>query len=111
MLLKNYNAFRNEMILRDYLAADRTVLANERTLLAYLRTFIGTFSAGIAMVKLFDNLLTNVTGYIFIALSPLFIVFGVIRYVRFSVKLKTLETNDKTENDKNVVVNKKEQIL
>ena len=26
-MLKNYNAFRNEMILRDYLALDRTILA------------------------------------------------------------------------------------
>ena len=34
-----YSKFRTEeMILRDWLARDRTVLANERTLLAYLRT-------------------------------------------------------------------------
>ena len=93
-MLKNYNTFRDEMILRDYLALDRTILANERTLLAYLRTFIGTFSAGIAMIKLFDTLLIILTGYIFVAMSPFFVIFGVIRYVRFSVKLKTLEIND-----------------
>ena len=100
MLLKNYNAFRNEMILRDYLALDRTVLANERTLLAYLRTFIGTFSAGIAMVKFLDIPLTNIIGYIFVAVSPLFIVFGAIRYVQVSRKLKTI---DKTVNSENEV--------
>ena len=89
-MLKNYSTFRDEMILRDYLALDRTVLANERTLLAYLRTFIGTFSAGIAMVKLLDTPLTNAIGYVLIAVSPVFIVFGTIRYFQFSRKLKTI---------------------
>jgi putative membrane protein len=79
------------MILRDYLALDRTILANERTLLAYLRTFIGTFSAGIAMIKFLDIHLTNVIGYIFIVVSPLFIVFGVIKYVQVLKKLKTID--------------------
>ena len=89
-MLKNYNTFRDEMILRDYLALDRTVLANERTLLAYLRTFIGTFSAGIAMVKLLDTPLTTVLGHIFVAISPIFIALGVVRYVQVTKKLKTL---------------------
>ncbi|MGN0027609.1 MAG: DUF202 domain-containing protein, partial [Clostridium sp.] len=35
-----YNFKKEEMILRDFLAADRTLLANERTLLAYIRTGI-----------------------------------------------------------------------
>ena len=64
-MLKTQKAFRDEMILRDHLALDRTVLANERTLLAYLRIFIGSFSAGIAMVKLFDTPLTNIFAYTF----------------------------------------------
>jgi len=98
MILKNYSAFRDEMILRDYLALDRTVLANERTLLAYLRTFIGTFSAGLAIVKLFDTHLLIVVGCIFMAVSPFFIIFGVIRYLSISKKLKTLDGN--TNNKK-----------
>ena len=98
-MLKNYSTFRNEMILRDYLALDRTILANERTLLAYLRTFIGTFSAGIAMIKFLDAPLSTLIGYIFVAISPFFVAFGVIRHVRFSVKLKTLEANGETENN------------
>ena len=80
------------MILRDYLALDRTVLANERTLLSYLRTFVGAFSAGVAMVKLFDTLFTTVTGYIFIIVSPVFIIAGTIRYIQIAKKLKSLKT-------------------
>ena len=90
-MLKNYRVFGDEMILRDYLAIDRTVLANERTLLAYLRTFIGTFSAGIALVKLFDTQFTDITGYLFIILSPVFVVLGLIRFFRVSKKLKTID--------------------
>ena len=42
-----YSRFRREeMILRDLLARERTVLANERTLLAYVRTAIGLMAAG-----------------------------------------------------------------
>jgi len=32
-------------VLRDHLAADRTILANERTLLAYIRTALTFFIA------------------------------------------------------------------
>ena len=78
------------MILRDHLALDRTILANERTLLAYLRTFIGAFSAGIAMVKIIDTPLAIFIGYIFAAVSPLFVVLGVVRYIQVSRKLKTI---------------------
>lgn len=90
-MLKNYSVFRDEMILRDYLALDRTILANERTLLAYLRTFIGTFSAGIAMVNFLDTALTNLIGYIFIAVSPLFLVLGAIRFFQILRKLGTID--------------------
>jgi len=101
MILKNYSALRDEMILRDYLALDRTVLANERTLLSYLRTFIGTFSAGLAIVKLFDARVIIVVGFIFMAVSPFFIIFGIIRYLTISKKLKTLDknTNNKKEEE------------
>ena len=36
----------SDMILRDHLAYDRTVLANERTFLSYMRTSIALFAAG-----------------------------------------------------------------
>ena len=39
-----------ELILRDELAIDRTLLANERTLLAYLRSGIALLIAGVSMM-------------------------------------------------------------
>lgn len=42
--------YAQEMILRDYLAADRTALANERLLLSYVRTALATTGAGAALL-------------------------------------------------------------
>ena len=97
-MLKNYSTFKDKMILRDFLALDRTVLANERTLLSYIRSFIGSFSAGIAMIKLFDSLLTNVLGYIFVIVSPFFVIIGVIRYIQISKRIKIINEAEIDEN-------------
>ena len=43
------------MILRDYLAVDRTHLANERTFLAYIRTCLGLFATGAALINFVEN--------------------------------------------------------
>jgi putative membrane protein len=40
----------DELILRDELAIDRTLLANERTLLAYLRSGVALFIAGVSII-------------------------------------------------------------
>jgi putative membrane protein len=98
-MLNNYSAFQNDLILRDYLALDRSVLANERTLLAYLRTFIGAFSAGMAIIKLFDSPVAGIIGNIFIVVSPLFVIFGVIRYVQVSRKLKSMNKTANSEKE------------
>lgn len=39
------------MILRDYLATDRTGMANERLLLAYIRTALAALGGGAAVVQ------------------------------------------------------------
>ncbi len=39
-----------ELILRDELAIDRTLLANERTLLAYLRSAVALLIAGVTII-------------------------------------------------------------
>lgn len=85
---KVYNFSQDEMMLRDFLAADRTLLANERTLLAYIRTSIGLLAIAISLIKLFDDTFTYIVGIIFIVLSvvPLFI--GIVRYRKINRKLE-----------------------
>lgn len=48
---KPYSKFEaKDLILRDELAIDRTLLANERTLLAYLRSAVALVIAGISIM-------------------------------------------------------------
>ena len=50
-----YAEYKDEMILRDVLAIDRTILANERTFLSYIRAFLNFIIGGISFIKLFDS--------------------------------------------------------
>jgi putative membrane protein len=76
------------MILRDYLAIDRTGLANERTFLAYIRTCVGLFATGAALINFVENDVLVFIGYIFIILSPVLFVFGFWRFIRMMRKIK-----------------------
>lgn len=87
---KVYNFSQEEMILRDFLAADRTLLANERTLLAYIRTSIGLLAIAISLIKLFDDTFTYIIGMIFIILSVIPQVIGISRYRKINRKLETV---------------------
>jgi len=59
-----YSKFnQSEMILRDYLAQDRTKLANERTFLAYLRTAITFSAAGGTLIKIFTSYFRSCPTY------------------------------------------------
>ncbi|ELR73361.1 hypothetical protein C900_04213 [Fulvivirga imtechensis AK7] len=86
---------REEIILRDYLALERSKLANERTLLSYIRTSLYLALGGIAFLQLenFGNI--NWIGYIALALSITFLVTGIIRYHRFKRRLWTFYNNMK----------------
>ena len=90
--LKGYGNTENELILRDYLAIDRTVLANERTLLAYVRTCLGFFAAGIALIDYIENGALIVLGYIFIVASILILTFGLYRFIKANCKFKRICT-------------------
>jgi putative membrane protein len=83
---------RNELILRDRLAADRTALANERTLLAYIRTALTLFAFGIAFtqVSLFDTLLFVITGWMFIPLAAVTLLIGLWRFQKCRKQISRL---------------------
>lgn len=85
-----YDKEFDEMIMRDFLALDRTRLANERTFLAYLRTFVGLFAAGVGLVKFVDSPVYVVIGYIFVAISPFIVAIGVARFLHTRRRLAAL---------------------
>jgi putative membrane protein len=73
---------RDELILRDHLALDRTRLANERTLLAYLRTALMLMVAGATAERVMGGSPTVVvTGWLFIALGGVVAVLGTWRFL------------------------------
>lgn len=82
---------QDKLILRDYLALDRTVLALERTFLAYARTALGLFSAGIACIKfILDSPLIYVLGMVLVTAAPIVFIYGIVRYIAVRDKLKTI---------------------
>jgi putative membrane protein len=88
--LTTYNN-NEEKILRDYLALDRTKLANERTFLAYLRTVIGLTASAIGLIEIVSAAWAHTLGIIFLALAPVCLVFGVLRFVKVKAKLDRVE--------------------
>lgn len=88
---KYYCYDKSEMILRDELATERTVLANERTLFAYLRTSINIIAAGISFIELFEVVYINILGYILLPLGVYIGVFGVKKYLNIRKRLIYLQ--------------------
>jgi len=77
----------NELILRDELAIDRTILANERTVLAYLRGAISLILVGITFVHFFE---TGLLRYVGLACIPFGVAVGIFGYGRYRKMDKTI---------------------
>lgn len=84
-----------QMILRDYLALERTAMSNERTLLAYVRTMIGVMAVGGTLIKLFEGRFFVLAGWFFICLSGVILVLGFIRYAKIEMVLSSISREDK----------------
>ena len=82
--MDNYKHNEKDLILRDFLAIDRTKLANERTFLAYLRTFIAFFAAAVGLTQYFEEIALIVFGFILGGFSFVFLFIGIYRF--FKVK-------------------------
>lgn len=79
-----------QVILRDYLAIERTRLANERTLLSYIRSSLYLLLGGIAFFQL--EIFPNFKYLAFVSLffSILFFVIGIYRFTLLKKSLKRL---------------------
>jgi putative membrane protein len=81
---------REEMILRDWLALDRTVLANKRTFLAYGRTSIALIGLGIVFVKLIHHPFFEVGGYVLMGFGVVAFFIGLREFVVNTIRFKKL---------------------
>lgn len=70
-----------DLILRDRLAADRTVLANERTFLAYLRTAFAFAVGGASLVHFVDRGWAVAAGGAMVPLGAGLLAWGLHRFL------------------------------
>lgn len=86
---KLYKEFiAKELILRDYLAIERTILTNEATFLAYIRTCLTVIVVGVTLFHLSPNNENLQYLGIVVALFGVFIfVYGSIQSVKMKHKI------------------------
>lgn len=78
---------KEKIILRDFLALERTTLANERTLFSYIRTSLYLILGGIGLIQLEDFENVKWVGFFALGLSLFLIVFGLVRFFKLRNKL------------------------
>lgn len=79
---------KEEIILRDYLALERTKLANERTLFAYIRTALYLVLAGMTILQLNNFESIHWIAFLSIGLSIIILIIGIWRYTKLNRQLK-----------------------
>ncbi len=97
-MVEYYKRYKDKLILRDVLAADRTQLANERTLLSYLRTALTLFIAGVSFIRFFDNLIVEIIGWLFVPLGFWVSWVGAVRFRKMKKPLESLMNKAEDEN-------------
>lgn len=79
-----------QVILRDYLAIERTRLANERTLLSYVRSSLYLLLGSIAFYQLKEYSNFEYLALTAIIFSVIFFIIGVYRFTLLKRSLKRL---------------------
>ena len=86
-----YNRFsKSELILRDELAIDRTILANERTLLSYLRGSVALIIAGVTFIHFVEFGLLRYMAILLIPVGVITAVIGVIKYKHMGQRVRAV---------------------
>lgn len=98
-LRRFYSQFpvREKIILRDFLAMERTTLANERTLFSYIRTALYLFLGGFAFLNLDNFSKIRSVGYLLFGIAAFLIILGIVRF--FVLKRKLSQFYDAIDLD------------
>lgn len=86
-----------QLILRDFLAIDRTVLANERTFLAYNRTALTLIAVGASFIKFFESAAFEAVGWAFLPVGVFTFAYGLYRYRKVGALIHAAETGTREE--------------
>ena len=89
-----------DLVLREYLAIERTKLANETTLLAYIRTGLYFVVAGSTLGQLIQTAFWLIAGTPLIVIGALIMVAGIYRFakVKRAIELSKKNIGDSTES-------------
>lgn len=105
--LKSTFKQREKIILRDFLAMERTTLANERTLFAYIRSSIYLAITGITILSLPELHTLKWLSYILFPVAGVMVIYGVFRFQVLKRKLSVFykamqheESKDEIRRDK-----------
>ncbi len=86
---------RDNLILRDELAIDRTLLANERTLLAYLRSGVALLIAGTSIMNFATQDWFRFVGIACIPIGVVAAITGVNRYRKMNRLIDLVRSSSK----------------
>jgi putative membrane protein len=87
----------NELILRDELAVDRTLLANERTLMTYLRFGVALLIAGFSIIQFSTQDWFWAFGMACIPIGIIIGIIGVGRYRRMNKSIALIRSQPEIE--------------
>ena len=98
-----YSRFESDdLILRDELAVDRTLLANERTLLSYLRAGVSLLIAGVSIMHFSYQGWFWLIGVTCIPVGAIASIIGVIRYRSMNRAISLVRNQAKREPGKGI---------
>lgn len=100
-----YEKDHEQMILRDYLAVDRTMMTNETSFMSYVRTSLTLIAAGATLIKFFHDPYVGWLGWGFIIVGGWLSIHGYQRYrqideVLHKVKGETMSRATKLKKNK-----------
>ena len=87
----DYSQYKDEMILRDYLAYDRTRMALVRTVLSIVRTALGLFATGIGLVIAHSSNIQLYLGYVLLIVSTGVLIYGIWYGMDMKTKLSQIK--------------------
>ena len=82
-------SYPDDLIIRDYLAIQRTSLANVRTLLSYIRTSLYFLVSGTALIKVEDLENIKEFGYLSFLISLIILILGFLNYFKIKKRIKS----------------------
>lgn len=93
ILSKMEGPINKDLVLREYLALERTKLANETTLLAYIRTGLYFLVAGSTLGQVVDTYFWEIAGPVLIGCAFVIIAIGFAKYLRIKKRIASSGKN------------------